>query len=64
MPIVPGYPCSIPGYPCSIPGYPWYSLLSLGIIFSLSLTMVEEGAKLQLLGIKEVLVLINMAAMT
>ena len=51
---IPPLSLALPGIPCC----PWV------IICSLSLTMVEEGPKLQFLGIKGVLVLINMAAMT
>ena len=57
-------------YPCLLLLSPWLSLVSLAIpglsvaaLCSLILTMAEVGAKLQLLGIKGGLVLININAM-
>ena len=78
MSLVPGYPwlsLLYPWlsllYPCLSRLSPWLSLVSLAVpglslaaLCSLSLTMVEAGAKLQLPGIKGSFVLINRAAMT
>ena len=66
-------PCFVLACPCFVPGctsfYPSVIVFvgqddSVAALCSLSLAMVEVGAKLQISGIKGGLVLINMATMT
>ena len=72
---IPSLSLSIPAHSLAVPGIPCCPGVILGFtpvgredsvatLCSLSLIMVEEGAELHVRGIKQILVLINMASMT